>query len=59
MTTDLITTFTPKDKEGDTDFRYESDLQNIFDTMRPEVLIGLQEFKHKTTQLEIKYGSLA
>ena len=59
MKTDLITTFTPKDKEGDTDFRYESDLQNIFDTMRPEVLIGLQEFKHKTTQLEIKYGSLA
>ena len=59
MTSELINTFTPKDKEGDTDFRYESDLQNIFDTMRPEVLIGLQEFKHKTTQLEIKYGSLA
>jgi len=59
MTSDLINTFTPKDKQGDTDFRYESDLQNIFDTMRPEVLIGLQEFKHKTTQLEIKYGSLA
>ena len=59
MTSELINTFTPKDKQGDTDFRYESDLQNIFDTMRPEVLIGLQEFKHKTTQLEIKYGSLA
>jgi len=59
MTSDLINTFTPKDNQGDTDFRYEADLQNIFDTMRPEVLIGLKEFKHKTTQLEIKYGSLA
>ena len=59
MTSDLINTFTSKNDQGDTDFRYEADLKNIFDTMRPEVLIGLKEFKHKTTQLEIKYGSLA
>ena len=59
MTYDLINKFTPKNDQGDNDFRYESDLQNIFDTVRPEVLIGLKEFKNKTTELEIKYGSLA
>ena len=59
MTTDLINTFTPKNDLGDNDFRYETDLHNIFDTVRPEVLKGLEEFKQKTTELEIKYGSLA
>ena len=59
MTTDLINTFTPKNDLGDNDFRYENDLHNIFDTVRPEVLKGLEEFKQKTTELEIKYGSLA
>ena len=59
MTSELISILPPKDKQGDTDLRYESDLKNIFDIIRPEVLIGLKEFKHKTTQLEIKYGSLA
>ena len=59
MTSDLINTFTPKNDQVDNDFRYESDLQKIFDTVRPEVLSGLKEFKHKTTELEIKYGSLA
>ena len=59
MTSDLINTFTPKNDLGDNDFRYETDLHNIFDTVRPEVLKGLEEFKQKTTELEIKYGSLA
>lgn len=59
MNTDLINTFTPKNDLGDNDFRYETDLHNIFDTVRPEVLKGLEEFKQKTTELEIKYGSLA
>ena len=59
MTSDLINTFTPKNDLGDNDFRYENDLHNIFDTVRPEVLKGLEEFKQKTTELEIKYGSLA
>ena len=59
MTSELINTFTPKNELGDNDFRYESDLHNIFDTIRPEVLKGLEEFKQKTTELEIKYGSLA
>ena len=59
MTSDLINTFTPKNDQGENDLRYEADLQKIFDSMRPEVLKGLQEFQHKTTQLEIKYGSLA
>ena len=59
MTSDLINTFTPKNDLGDNDFRYETDLHNIFDTVRPEVLKGLEEFKQKTTELEIRYGSLA
>ena len=59
MTSDLINTFTPKNDLGDNDFRYETDLHNIFDTVRPEVLKGLEEFKQKTTELEIMYGSLA
>ena len=59
MTSELINTFTPKNELGDNDFRYESDLHNIFDSVRPEVLKGLEEFKQKTTELEIKYGSLA
>ena len=59
MTSELINTFTPKNELGDNDFRYESDLHNIFNTIRPEVLKGLEEFKQKTTELEIRYGSLA
>ena len=46
MKSDLINTFTPKNDKGDNDFRYESDLQKIFDTVRPEVLRSLKEFKH-------------
>ncbi len=58
MTSDLINTFTPKNDLGDNDFRYENHLHNIFDTVCPEVLKGLEEFKQKTIELEIRYGSL-
>ena len=57
MTSDLINLFTPKNDQGENDFRYESDIQKIFETVRPEVIRSLKEFKHKTTELEIKHGS--
>ena len=57
MNTELAKTFTPKTKEGETDHRYAPDLVKIFSSIRPEVLRGLEEFKNKTTELEIKYGS--
>lgn len=59
MNTELAKTFNPKTKEGETDHRYAPDLANIFSSIRPEVLRGLEEFKNKTTELEIKYGSYA
>ena len=59
MTSDLVQTFTPKNDIGETDYRYESDLINIFESVRTEVIKGLEEFKLKTTELEKEYGSLA
>ena len=59
MNLELVQAFTPKNKLGESDFRYESDLLNIFESIRPEVLKGLGELKTKTTELEVKYGSLA
>ena len=59
MNSELAKTFTPKTKEGETDHRYAPDLSNIFCSIRAEVLRGLQEFKNKTTELKIKYGSYA
>ena len=59
MTSDLVQTFTPKNDLGESDYRYESDLINIFESVRPEVIKGLEDFKLKTTELEKQYGSLA
>lgn len=59
MNSDLVQTFTPKNDLGESDYRYESDLINIFESVRPEVIKGLEEFKLKTTELEKQYGSLA
>ena len=59
MNSELAKTFTPKTKEGETDHRYAPDLANIFSSIGPAVLRGLEEFKNKTTELEIKYGSYA
>ena len=57
MNAELAKTFTPKTKDGETDHRYAPDLAKIFSSIRPEVLRRLEEFKSKTTELEIKYGS--
>ena len=57
MNTELAKTFTPKTKEGEPDHRYAPDLVKIFSSIRPEVLSRLEEFKNKTTELEVKYGS--
>ena len=59
MNSDLVQTFTPKNDLGESDYRYESDLINIFESVRPEVIKGLEDFKLKTTELEKQYGSLA
>jgi len=59
MTSDLVQTFTPKNDLGESDYRYESDLISIFESVRPEVIEGLEEFKLKTTELEKQYGTLA
>ena len=59
MNLELAKTFTPKTKEGETDHRYSPDLTKIFSSIRPDVIRGLEEFKNKTTELEIKYGSYA
>ena len=59
MNSDLVQTFTPKNDLGESDYRYESDLINIFETVRPEVIKGLEEFKLKTAELEKKFGHLA
>ena len=59
MNSELVKTFTPKNNQGESDFRYESDLVSIFESMRPDVLKGLNEFKEKKDELEKEYGSLA
>lgn len=59
MNSDLVQTFTPKNDLGESDYRYESDLISIFESVRPEVIEGLEEFKLKTTELEKQYGTLA
>ena len=59
MTSNLVRAFTPKNDLGESDYRYESDLINIFEALRPEVIKGLEEFKSKTTELEKQYGHLA
>ena len=56
MNSELAKIFTPRTEEGELDYRYKSDIQLILESVRPEVLEGLAEFKHKTSDLGNRYG---